>query len=234
MGALMQLSGVSKVYRMGEVEVHALRDVQLEIQQGEFLMVLGSSGSGKSTLLNMIGGMDRPSSGTIMVDGQDLTQLNDRGLTLYRRRTIGFVFQFFNLIPTLTALENVEVAVEIVTDPMDPVESLRIVGLADRKDHFPSQLSGGQQQRVAIARALAANPRLLLCDEPTGNLDSETSRQVLRLLTDVNQRLGKTVVMITHNVEASRIADRVAELRDGRIDKVETNAEPVSPEELDL
>ena len=231
---LMKLSEVCKVYHMGEVDVHALRDVNLEIFEGELLMVLGQSGSGKSTLLNMIGGMDRPSSGSISMDNRELTRLSERELTLYRRHNIGFVFQFYNLIPTLTALENVQVAVEIVSDPLDAQESLDIVGLGDRKDHFPSQLSGGQQQRVAIARALAANPRILLCDEPTGNLDSETSRSVLGLLTDVNQRLNKTVLVITHNVESARIAHRIAELRDGRVENVRANPKRVTPEELEL
>ncbi|MGE0492561.1 MAG: ABC transporter ATP-binding protein [Vulcanimicrobiota bacterium] len=230
----LEMRGVSKVYDMGEVKVHALRDVDLDVIRGEFLVVVGQSGSGKSTLLNMIGGMDRPTSGTIMVDGVDLAQANERKLTLYRRNNIGFVFQFFNLIPTLTALENVQVATEIVPDPMDPLESLRIVGLDERAGHFPSQLSGGQQQRVAVARALASNPQLLLCDEPTGNLDSETSRSVLALLQDVNLRLSKTVIMITHNPGAARLANRIAEIRDGRIVEVEENANLVKAAELEL
>lgn len=233
-GPLLDLKGVSKVYSMGEVDVHALRSVDLQIFEGEFLVILGQSGSGKSTLLNMIGGMDRPSSGSITIDNRDLTQLSDRQLTFFRRNQVGFVFQFYNLIPTLTALENVQVAVEIVPDPLDALESLRIVGLEERAHHFPSQLSGGQQQRVAIARALASNPRLLLCDEPTGNLDSETSRQVLGLLSDLNERLGKTVIMITHNSGAAKIAHRVAEIRDGAIVSDQQITNRCRAEELEL
>ena len=217
MKPLLRLLGVSKIYRMGEVEVQALRQASLDVLEGEFLVILGQSGSGKSTLLNLLGGMDRPTAGQVLFDDQDLARAHDRALTLYRRYQIGFVFQFFNLVPTLTALENVEVVVEIARNPMKAEEALRLVGLEQRGHHFPSQLSGGQQQRVAIARALAGNPRLLLCDEPTGNLDSETSRQILELLQDVNQRLGKTVVMITHNLESARIGHRVAELKDGSI-----------------
>ncbi|MBN9415348.1 macrolide ABC transporter ATP-binding protein [bacterium SCN 62-11] len=220
MKPLLRLLEVSKIYRMGEVEVPALRQASLDVVEGEFLVILGQSGSGKSTLLNLLGGMDRPTSGQVLFGDQDLARANDRTLTLYRRYQIGFVFQFFNLVPTLTALENVEVVVEIARQPMKAQEAMRLVGLEQRGHHFPSQMSGGQQQRVAIARALAGNPRLLLCDEPTGNLDTETSRQILELLQDVNQRLGKTVVMITHNLESARIGHRVAELKDGAITSV--------------
>jgi len=220
MEPLLRLLEVSKIYRMGEVEVPALRQASLEVLEGEFLVILGQSGSGKSTLLNLLGGMDRPTSGQVLFGDQDLARASDKALTLYRRYQIGFVFQFFNLVPTLTALENVEVVVEIARNPMKAEEALRLVGLEQRGHHFPSQLSGGQQQRVAIARALAGNPRLLLCDEPTGNLDSETSRQILDLLLDVNQRMGKTVVMITHDLESARIGHRVAELKDGVITSV--------------
>ncbi|MFN8610688.1 MAG: ABC transporter ATP-binding protein [Vulcanimicrobiota bacterium] len=233
MKPLLRLLGVSKIYRMGEVEVPALRQASLEVLEGEFLVILGQSGSGKSTLLNLLGGMDRPTSGQVWFGEQDLARANDRVLTLYRRYQIGFVFQFFNLVPTLTAQENVEVVVEIARQPMPALEALRLVGLEQRAHHFPSQLSGGQQQRVAIARALAGNPKLLLCDEPTGNLDSETSRQILSLLQDVNQRLGKTVVMITHNLESARIGHRVAELKDGAITAMHSQ-EPVSAEALSL
>ncbi|MBX3172409.1 MAG: ABC transporter ATP-binding protein [Candidatus Eremiobacteraeota bacterium] len=233
MKPLLRLLGVSKIYRMGEVEVPALRQASLDVLEGEFLVILGQSGSGKSTLLNLLGGMDRPSSGQVLFGEQDLARANDRALTLYRRYQIGFVFQFFNLVPTLTALENVEVVVEIARQPMPAREALRLVGLEQRGQHFPSQLSGGQQQRVAIARALAGNPRLLLCDEPTGNLDSETSRQILELLQDVNQRLGKTVVMITHSLESARIGHRVAELKDGTITGVRAQ-EPVAAAGLAL
>lgn len=220
MKPLLRLVDVSKIYRMGEVEVPALRQASLEVLEGEFLVILGQSGSGKSTLLNLLGGMDRPTSGQVLFEDKDLARANDKALTLYRRYQIGFVFQFFNLVPTLTALENIEVVVEIARNPMKAEDALRLVGLEQRGHHFPSQLSGGQQQRVAIARALAGNPRLLLCDEPTGNLDSETSRQILDLLQDVNQRLGKTVVMITHDLDSARIGHRVAELKDGVITSV--------------
>ncbi len=220
MKPLLRLLEVSKIYRMGEVEVPALRQASLDVLEGEFLVILGQSGSGKSTLLNLLGGMDRPTSGQVLFGDQDLARASDKALTLYRRYQIGFVFQFFNLVPTLTALENVEVVVEIARNPMKADEALRLVGLDQRGHHFPSQLSGGQQQRVAIARALAGNPRLLLCDEPTGNLDSETSRQILDLLLDVNQRMGKTVVMITHDLDSARIGHRVAELKDGVITSV--------------
>ncbi len=218
---LLTVRSVSKIYRMGEVEVPALREVDLEIREGEFLVILGPSGSGKSTLLNMIGGMDRPSSGQVLFGEQDLTRASDRQLTLFRRHQIGFVFQFFNLVPTLTALENVQVATDLAREPLPAREALRIVGLEDRADHFPSQLSGGQQQRVAIARALSANPRLLLCDEPTGNLDTTTGAQVMELLEQLNRERGKTVVVITHNALVSRMGDRTAEIRDGRIVRLE-------------
>ncbi|MBS2034126.1 ABC transporter ATP-binding protein [bacterium] len=233
MKPLLRLLGASKSYRMGEIEVPALRQASLDVLEGEFLVILGQSGSGKSTLLNLLGGMDRPTAGQVLFGEQDLARASDRALTLYRRHQIGFVFQFFNLVPTLTARENVEVVVEIARQPMKASEALALVGLEQRGHHFPSQLSGGQQQRVAIARALAGNPSLLLCDEPTGNLDSETSRQILSLLQDVNQRLGKTVVMITHSLESARIGHRVAELRDGSITALRTQ-QPVSAEELNL
>jgi putative ABC transport system ATP-binding protein len=191
--------------------------VALDIRDGELLVVMGQSGSGKTTLLNLIGALDIPTSGQIVGMGLDLSAASERRRTRYRRAYIGFVFQFFNLIPTLSALENVQVAVEISPHPGDAREALRLVGLGDRADFFPSQLSGGQQQRVAIARAVAANPRLLLCDEPTGNLDSTTSAQILALLGDIHHRLGKTVVVITHNHEVARIGDRVVTLRDGEL-----------------
>lgn len=229
---LLSVRSVSKIYRMGEVEVPALREVDLDVRTGEFLVILGPSGSGKSTLLNMIGGMDRPTSGRILFGDLDLTHASDRQLTLFRRHQIGFVFQFFNLVPTLTALENVQVAVDIVGDPMDPEEALRIVGLEDRADHFPSQLSGGQQQRVAVARALATNPGLLLCDEPTGNLDTTTSGQIMELLSRLHRELGKTIVVITHNNLISRMADRTAEIRDGRIVSLVVNEHPEAARDL--
>ncbi|MHC4662165.1 MAG: ABC transporter ATP-binding protein [Planctomycetota bacterium] len=230
---ILSAHSVSRIYKMGEVDVPALRDATLDIFDGEFLIIVGPSGSGKSTLLNMIGGMDRPTSGTVSFLEQDLSKAGDSELTLYRRSKVGFVFQFFNLIPTLTALENVQVAVEIVSDPMEPSEALELVGLYDRASHFPSQLSGGEQQRVAIARALASNPRLLLCDEPTGALDLENSRQILGLLVRLNRELGKTVILITHNSAISSIGDRVANMRDGTITSIRINDEPTPVEQVE-
>jgi putative ABC transport system ATP-binding protein len=223
---VLELSDVSKIYPMGEIEVKALDRVSISVRRGEFLMVLGQSGSGKSTLLNILGGMDRPTSGTVTFYPPEpnskplqLAKARDGVMTRFRRNYVGFVFQFFNLIPTLTALENVQVATALNrrAGPFTAKGALEVVGLKDRGDHFPSQLSGGQQQRVAIARGLASNPEILLCDEPTGNLDSETGHQVLDLLTRVHKEYGKTVLMITHNPESMKIADRVAELHDGKI-----------------
>ncbi len=230
---IISVKSVSKVYRMGEVDVPALRDASIDIYDGEFLIVAGPSGSGKSTLLNLIGGMDRPTSGTVTFQDEVISSASDRRLTMFRRNEVGFVFQFFNLIPTLTALENVQVAVEIVRDPLDPMEALNLVDVADRADHFPSQLSGGEQQRVAVARALASNPRLLLCDEPTGTLDIENSRQVLGLLSDLNRDLGKTLVLITHNNAIATLGHRVARLLDGSIHSIEVNEKPKSADEIE-
>ena len=231
-GVILSVRSASKIYRMGEVDVPALRDASLDIFDGEFLIIVGPSGSGKTTLLNMIGGMDRPTSGTVAFLDQDLSAASDRELTLYRRTKIGFIFQFFNLVPTLTAIENVQVATELVADPMDPMAALRLVRLEDRAGHFPSQLSGGEQQRVAIARAVASNPRLLLCDEPTGSLDLETSRQVLGVLVDLSRDLGKTVVLITHNSAIAGIGHRVALIRDGAIHSIRTNETPKPVEQV--
>lgn len=231
--ALLSARKLSKIYGAGSTQVFALREVDLDIEAGELLIIVGPSGSGKSTLLNMIGGMDRPSQGQLLFQGEDLARASDRQLTLYRRHNVGFVFQFFNLVPTLTALENVQVAVQIARNPLDARHSLSIVGLEDRASFFPSQLSGGQQQRVAIARALASNPPLLLCDEPTGNLDTETGRQVLRLLRTVNQELGKTVVIISHSRAVARVGQRVATIRDGSILSLEVNEKPVDPAEIE-
>ena len=228
---ILSIRSASKVYRMGEVDVRAVRDASLDIFDGEILIIVGPSGSGKSTLLNLIGGMDRPTSGSITFLDTDLSAVSDAELTLYRRTRVGFVFQFYNLIPNLTALENVQVAVEIADDPLDPAEALGMVGLAARADHFPSQLSGGEQQRVAIARALASNPRLLLCDEPTGALDLETSRQVLGLLAELNRDRGKTVVLITHNSAIAGLGHRVAVIRDGAIHSVRRQ-EPTPAERI--
>lgn len=231
--ALLSARDLWKIYGSGDVQVFALREINLDIERGELMIIVGPSGSGKSTLLNMIGGMDRPSRGQLLFEGKDLAQANDRQLTLYRRQQVGFVFQFFNLVPTLTALENVQVAVQIARQPMDAAESLAIVGLQDRANFFPSQMSGGQQQRVAIARALASNPPLLLCDEPTGNLDTETGRQVLQLLVRVNRELGKTVVIISHSSSVARVGNRVAYIRDGAILSLETNANPADPADIE-
>ncbi len=229
---LLRLENVGRTFQMGEVAVHALKSVTLDIYRGEFLVMVGPSGSGKTTLLNIIGGMDQPTTGRAIYAGRDLTRLSARALTRYRRERIGFVFQFYNLVPNLTALENVMVASEISRDPLDEYEVLDMVGLAERKDHFPSQLSGGEQQRVAIARALAKNPDLLLCDEPTGALDFATGKLVLSLLVRLKQELGKTVVVITHNSAIGDAADRVVRLRSGEVIELHENAQPVSPEEI--
>jgi putative ABC transport system ATP-binding protein len=227
---LLHLDRVGKTYVMGEVAVEVLRDVTIEIETAEILAIVGPSGSGKSTLLNLIGGLDKPTSGAVWYRDQDLSQLSSRELTLYRRDTIGFVFQFYNLVPNLTARENVLVSTEISRNPLDVEESLELVGLTDRAEHFPSQMSGGEQQRVAIARALAKNPELLLCDEPTGALDFETGKRVLRLLVEVREKLSKTVLIITHNSAIAQIADRVIRLRSGEVVETTINRQPVAPE----
>jgi len=215
--------GVTKVYEMGEVRVHALRGIDLELYAGELVVLLGASGSGKSTLLNILGGLDTATSGQVFYHDQDLTRADDHELTEYRRNHVGFVFQFYNLIPSLTARENVAIVTEIAEDPMAPADALAVVGLGERLDHFPAQLSGGEQQRVAIARAIAKRPAVLLCDEPTGALDSETGIVVLEALERVNQELGTTTAIITHNVVQSEIAERIVHLRNGLIVRVEQN-----------
>ncbi|GIW97171.1 MAG: ATP-binding protein [Pirellulaceae bacterium] len=217
---------------MGEVAVHALRGIDLEVRHGEFLVLLGPSGSGKSTLLNIIGGLDRPTTGQVFFKQLDLAAASDRQLTLYRRRSVGFVFQFYNLIPSLTALENVALVTEVVDDPMRPEEALEMVGLLDRKDHFPAQLSGGQQQRVAIARAIAKRPEVLLCDEPTGALDAATGVTVLQTIDRINRQLGTTTMIITHNAAIGAMADRILHMRDGQIAALENNASRKPPEEI--
>lgn len=216
--------GLSKTYHVGEVDVHALQGVDLELIEREFVVILGPSGSGKSTLLNILGGLDSPTSGEVHFRDHDLVRATDRELTRYRREHVGFVFQFYNLIPSLTARENVSLVTEIAEHPMDPVEALGLVGLADRLDHFPAQLSGGEQQRVAIARAIAKRPDVLLCDEPTGALDAETGRLVLQTLVDVNRTVGTTTAIITHNAVIAGIADRVLRMTGGRISDVHLNA----------
>ncbi len=229
---VFEVSGLTKVYHMGEVEVRALRGVDLDLYSGELVVLLGPSGSGKSTLLNIIGGLDVPTSGYVKYMGRLLTGSTDRELTEYRRTNVGFVFQFYNLIPSLTARENVSVVTEISHSPMTPEDALSIVGLSDRFDHFPSQLSGGEQQRVAIARAIAKNPYVLLCDEPTGALDSQTGIVVLEALRQVNRELGTTTALITHNAGIADMADRVIRLGDGLITEVISNARKKAPAEL--
>ena len=224
--------GISKVYRMGEVEVRALRGVDLRIWDGEFVVILGPSGSGKSTLLNVLGGLDAPTSGVVRYREHDLAHADERALTAYRREHVGFVFQFYNLVPSLTARENVALAGEIAPHPVPAEEALARVGLSDRMDHFPSQLSGGEQQRVAIARAIAKRPDVLLCDEPTGALDAATGRAVLEVLDRVNRELGTTVGVITHNAAIAGMADRVVRMADGRIASETRNERRARSEEI--
>ena len=223
---------LTKIYRMGEVEVHALRGVDLDLYLGEFVVLLGPSGSGKSTLLNILGGLDTPSGGTLRFGGEALRLDDDAAMTHYRRTRVGFVFQFYNLIPSLTARENVALVTEIAEHPMAPEEALALVGLAARADHFPTQLSGGEQQRVAIARAVAKRPQVLLCDEPTGALDAQTGVLVLDVIAQVNRELGTTTVIITHNAVIAAMADRVIHFSDGLVASVEHNARKVSATEL--
>ena len=222
-----------KEYVMGEVTVIALQDITLEVRAGELLVILGPSGCGKSTLLNIMGGIDTPTSGRVLFRDQDLATMSNGELTRFRRNHIGFVFQFYNLIPNLTAEENVEMATEISVNPMDARAALRLVGLEERRDHFPSQLSGGQQQRVAIARAVAKQPEILLCDEPTGALDYSTGKVVLQVLRDVNRSTGTTVILITHNAAIGGMADRVVHMMDGHVRQITTNERPKSPDELE-
>jgi putative ABC transport system ATP-binding protein len=223
--AIFTARGLTKVYGSGAAEVHALRSVDLDIKPREIAVLLGPSGSGKSTLLNIMGGLDRPTSGRLFFRKTELTELNERELTLYRRRHVGFVFQFYNLMPSLTAYENVALVTEIASDPMTPDEALALVGLEERINHFPSQMSGGEQQRVAIARAIAKRPEVLLCDEPTGALDSKTGMRVIEALLTINQQLGATTLIITHNASIQGIADRVISFADGRISKIAENAQ---------
>ncbi len=223
---------VTKVYKTDEIEVVALRSVELELKAGEFVVFLGPSGSGKSTLLNILGGLDTPSSGDVRFRDHWLSQADDSGLTRFRREHVGFVFQFYNLIPSLTALENVTMVTEIAANPMDPREALRLVGLTDRQNHFPSQLSGGEQQRVAIARAIAKRPDILLCDEPTGALDFPTAKLVLEVLAHINQELHTLVAVITHNSAIAAMADRVIRMRSGEIVEITRNERKALPEEL--
>ena len=231
--AFVEFRDVCKIYQMGEVEVAAVSGMSFDIEQGEFVVVVGPSGAGKTTLLNMLGGMDSCTSGTIRLDGQEVSAFDEKKLTYYRRYDIGFVFQFYNLVQNLTAKENVELASQICKDPLDAATVLEQVGLAHRMDNFPAQLSGGEQQRVAIARALAKNPKLLLADEPTGALDYSTGKQILRLLQTTCYDTGKTVVLITHNQAFTAIADRVISVREGKAADVRVNAHPLSAETLE-
>ena len=230
--AVFRARGVSKIYRMGEVAVPALQGVDLDLHSGELLVLLGPSGSGKSTLLNILGGLDTPTSGTVVFRDHVLTSATEAELTRYRREHVGFVFQFYNLMPSLTALENVALVTEISRDPMRPADALALVGLADRANHFPAQMSGGEQQRVAIARAIAKRPDVLLCDEPTGALDYETGKLVLEAIDTVNRELGTTTALITHNVAIAAMADRVARMTSGRIVEDRRNPHRVAPEAL--
>ncbi len=229
----VHLQAVTKTYGERELAVHALRELDLDIRPEEFVVLLGPSGSGKTTMLNVIGGIEPPSSGSVTVGGRDVSDLDEEGRTRFRRETVGFIFQFFNLIPTLTALENVQLIAELVGAEERAEEMLQRVGLGDRFDHFPAQLSGGEQQRVAVARALAGGPRILLGDEPTGALDLETGRRVLSLLHAVSHELNQTVLLVTHNAAIAQMADRVLRMRDGRIVSDERNPEPLDPEQLE-
>jgi putative ABC transport system ATP-binding protein len=225
--------GINKVYRMGEVHVQALRGVDLDLFAGEFVVLLGPSGSGKSTLLNILGGLDVPTSGTVAYLDHELTAFDDTALTRFRREHVGFVFQFYNLIPSLTARENVALITEIARNPMDPVEALRLVGLTERMNHFPSQLSGGEQQRIAIARAIAKRPDVLLCDEPTGALDVHTGVVVLEAIEHINRELGTTTAVITHNAVIASMADRVVHISDGRITHIDRHEQKLSARDLE-
>lgn len=229
----VRVEDLKKTYQMGEVNVHALNDVSFNIGEGEFVVILGPSGSGKSTLLNIVGGMDLPSEGRVFVKGKEITTYSDKEMTLYRRNTVGFVFQFYNLMSNLTAKENVELATEICSNALDIDEVLEAVGLKERSGHFPSQLSGGEQQRVAIARAVAKNPEILLCDEPTGALDFKTGVTILDLLSRINKQYNKTVVVITHNASIAQMADRVVRMRSGRVLENIVNEAPVSTEGIE-
>ena len=224
---------VTKIYRMGEVEIKAVNGADFTIDKGEFTVIVGPSGAGKTTILNMLGGMDQCTSGRIVVDGRDVSKSSSRQLTEYRRYDIGFVFQFYNLVQNLTALENVELASQICKNPLDAEETMKEVGLGDRMNNFPSQLSGGEQQRVAIARALAKNPKLLLCDEPTGALDYVTGKQILALLQKTCREKGMTVIVITHNLALTPMADKVIHIRNGKVDRLEINEFPVPVEQIE-
>ena len=228
MDTFVKLENITKIYHMGEVEIRAVDGIDFSIQKGEFVVIVGPSGAGKTTVLNILGGMDTASGGRITVDGQDITKYSERQLTGYRRDDIGFVFQFYNLIPNLTALENVEMALQICRNPLDARAVLKEVGLEERMDNFPAQLSGGEQQRVSIARALAKNPKLLLCDEPTGALDYNTGKAILKLLQEMCREKGMTVIVITHNSALAPMADRLIKIKNGKVSIMKVNENPIS------
>ena len=231
--AFVEFENVGKTYHMGEVEIHALHDTTFQVEKGELVVIVGPSGAGKTTLLNILGGMDTLSTGRVMLDGREISALSKKELTDYRRHDVGFVFQFYNLIGNLTALENVELANQICKNPLDAEEILKDVGLEERKKNFPSQLSGGEQQRVAIARALAKNPKLLLCDEPTGALDYQTGKAILKLLQDTGRRTGMTVIIITHNSALTAMADRVIRVKNGTVSSIVVNEHPQDIAEIE-
>ena len=231
--AYVKLEQVTKVYHVGEVDIHAVDGIDFEVQKGEFVVIVGPSGAGKTTVLNILGGMDTASTGRVLVDGKDIAKYSPRKLTGYRRDDIGFVFQFYNLIPNLTALENVELASQICKNPLDAKRVLQEVGLGERRGNFPAQLSGGEQQRVSIARALAKNPKLLLCDEPTGALDYQTGKAILKLLQDMCRQKGMTVIVITHNTAITPMADRVIRIKNGRVSEMSLNAQPTPVQEIE-
>ena len=231
--AFIEVKNLSKIYQMGEVKIKAIENVSFSIDEGELVVILGPSGAGKTTILNILGGMDSPTSGSIIIDGTDISKYNRKELTKYRRYDIGFVFQFYNLVGNLTALENVELANQICKNPKDSKETLKSVGLGDRIDHFPAQLSGGEQQRVSIARALAKNPKILLCDEPTGALDSKTGKMIIELLQDTCHETKTTTIIITHNAIISEIADKVIKVKNGTIESIQVNENPKPVKEID-
>lgn len=233
MSGFVELKDITKIYRMGEVEIRAADNINFAVEKGELVVIVGPSGAGKTTVLNILGGMDTATGGTLLVDGADVTAYNARRLTEYRREDIGFVFQFYNLVPNLTALENVELALQICRDPLDAKEVLREVGLGDRLNNFPAQLSGGEQQRVSIARALAKNPKLLLCDEPTGALDYNTGKSILKLLQNMCRNRGMTVIVITHNQAIAPMADRLIHIKNGQVSGMEINEHPISIDEIE-
>ena len=229
----VKLQDITKIYKMGEVEIRAADNISFSIDKGEFVVIVGPSGAGKTTVLNILGGMDTATSGTLLVDGEEITAYNSRRLTEYRREDIGFVFQFYNLVPNLTALENVELALQICRDPLDAREVMEEVGLGDRLNNFPAQLSGGEQQRVSIARALAKNPKLLLCDEPTGALDYNTGKAILKLLQNMCRERGMTVIVITHNQAIAPMADRLIHIKNGQVSQMELNEHPTSIDDIE-